>query len=86
MFSERHDDRFGCENGLSRNQHRNSPAEFRHTGVLDQMAGTDGTAVKVTINVEFKSGRRKRQISGDDALALLRHVPEEELIIHGEGV
>lgn len=56
------------------------------TAVLDRLAGADDTAVKVTINVEFKSGRRKRTISGDDALALLRDVPEEELIIDGDGV
>jgi len=55
------------------------------TTVLDRITNQDGGAVKVTINVEFKAGRSRHVISGDDAVALLRDVPEEELTVKGPG-
>ena len=55
------------------------------TTVLDRVTNVDGGSVKVTINVEFKAGRTKHVISGDDAVALLRDVPEEELTVKGPG-
>ncbi len=56
------------------------------TTVLDRITNQDGGTVKVTISVEFKAGRTgrfKHVISGDDAVALLRDVPEEELTVKG---
>lgn len=60
-----------------------SAAHF-DTGVLNRLMADDQISVKIKLSVSFKAGRKQTTVEGEDALALLRNVDEEDLIIEGE--
>ena len=60
-----------------------SAAHF-DTGVLNRLMADENLSVKIKLSVSFKAGRKQTTVEGEDALALLRNVDEEDLIIEGD--
>jgi hypothetical protein len=58
-------------------------AKFEST-VLSRLVEDQNLAVKLKLTLEFRQGRTQIALDGQDALALLRHVDEEDLIVVGE--
>jgi hypothetical protein len=56
------------------------------TGVIEQIASEHSATVEINLSVLLKSGRRNLTLKGDEALAMLRHIPDEELILKGNGM
>lgn len=40
----------------------------------------------MSLDITLKSGRNRYKLEGEDAMAMLRHVPEDDLIALGDGV
>lgn len=58
-------------------------AKFEST-VLSRLLEDQNLAVKLKLTLEFRQGRTQMSLDGQDALALLRHVDEEDLVVIGE--
>jgi hypothetical protein len=56
------------------------------TGVIEKIAGDYGATIEINLSVSLKSGRKKLTLKGDEALAMLRHIPDEELVLKGSGM
>jgi len=56
------------------------------TAVIERLAAETQAEVEISLNVHFKHGKRIISLNGDEALALLRDVPEDELVIQARGV
>lgn len=56
-----------------------------NTSEIERLAAENNAAVQIQLNVSLKSGRENVQIQGEEALSLLRNVPEEDLILQGNG-
>ena len=55
------------------------------TAVIERVAAEHNAAVEIRLNVILKAGRETVKLSGEDALSLLRNVPEEDLVLNGDG-
>lgn len=58
-------------------------AKFEST-VLARLVEDQNLAVKLKLTLEFRNGRSPATIEGSDALALLRHVDEDDLVVEGD--
>ncbi|MBZ6079187.1 hypothetical protein [Microvirga puerhi] len=56
------------------------------TGVIEKIAGDYGATIEINLSVSLKTGRKKLTLKGDEALAMLRHIPDEELVLKGSGM
>ena len=56
------------------------------TAVIERIMRENGSSVEMNLTVTLKSGRSTSKLAGEDALALLRNVPEDDLILIGDGV
>jgi hypothetical protein len=55
------------------------------TAVIERVAAEHNAAVELKLSVTLRAGREPVKFTGEDALALLRNVPEEDLVLHGDG-
>ena len=56
------------------------------TSIIEKLSAQEGAAVELKLDVTFKAGRKKLSLKSHEAIAMLRNVPEDDLIIDGEGV
>lgn len=55
------------------------------TTVIERVMRESGAAVEMNLTITLKAGRSTAKMEGEDAIALLRHVPEDDLVVIGEG-
>lgn len=56
------------------------------TAVIEDIMRQHGAAVELNLSVTLKAGRSTLKMQGEEAVALLRNVPEDDLIVIGEGI
>jgi hypothetical protein len=55
------------------------------TAVLERIIADKQASVQIKLEVTLKAGRKRMDLDGTDALALLRNVDDDDLIINGDG-
>jgi hypothetical protein len=56
------------------------------TAVIENMMRLHGAAVELNLSITLKAGRSTLKMQGEEAVALLRNVPEDDLIVIGDGI
>lgn len=56
------------------------------TAVIEDMMRSHGAAVELNLSITLKAGRSTLKMQGEEAVALLRNVPEDDLIVIGDGI
>lgn len=56
------------------------------TARIDTLMREKGASVQLNMEIIFKSGRKKLKLDGNEALALVRDVPDADLVLHGDGM
>lgn len=56
------------------------------TAVIEDMMRQHGAAVELNLSITLKAGRSTLKMQGEEAVALLRNVPEDDLIVIGDGI
>jgi len=56
------------------------------TAVLEDMMRSHGAALELNLSITLKAGRSTLKMQGEEAVALLRNVPEDDLIVIGDGI
>lgn len=56
------------------------------TPVLERIMQREGAALELDLSISLRAGRRKVKMHGEEALAILRNVPEDDLIVTGDRV
>lgn len=74
------------ETGLASNIIKILKAAHFDTAIIEKVAAAENASVELKMDLVLRAGRSRVKISGNDALAALRDVPMEELIIEGTGI
>lgn len=56
------------------------------TAVIERLLRDNGSSLEMNLTVSLKAGRSTLRMTGDDAISLLRNVPEDDLVLIGDGV
>jgi hypothetical protein len=56
------------------------------TTIIERIMRDNSLSVEMTLSVVLKAGRSTMKVEGADAMSLLRNVPEDDLILLGEGI
>lgn len=56
------------------------------TALIDTLMRRSGASLQLNLDITLKAGRSRFKLEGEEAMAMLRHVPEDDLIVLGDGV
>lgn len=56
------------------------------TALIENLMQRDGASLQLNLDITLKAGRNRYKLEGEQAMSMLRHVPEDDLIILGDGV
>jgi hypothetical protein len=56
------------------------------TAVIERLLRDSGSVLEMNLTVTMKTGTKTLKMTGEDAVSLLRNVPEDDLILIGDGV